>query len=128
MGVLMNRKSVIPLSDLGDFIKKRRLELPGSTAAGHMTQKELGERLQEFGIKSRADTTIAGYEAGSNVPLTVIPALAQALEVSPIRLYALAGALNNVPAADLLLWVEREGLTQEQIMDAIQLLKVAFKK
>lgn len=124
----MKRKRVIALSDLGEFIKKRRLELPGNTSAGHMTQKELGERLQEFGIKSRADTTIAGYEAGSNVPLTVIPALAQALEVSPIRLYALAGALNNVPAADLLLWVEREGLTQEQIVDAIQLLKVAFKK
>lgn len=124
----MKRRRVLALSDLGDFIKKRRLELPGSTAAGHMTQKELGERLQVYGIKSRADTTIAGYEAGSNVPLTVIPALAQALEVSPIRLYALAGALNNVPAADLLIWVEREGLTQEQIVDAIQLLKVAFKK
>lgn len=124
----MKRKRVIALSDLGDFIKKRRLELPGSTAAGHLTQKELGERLQKFGIKSRADTTIAGYEAGSNVPLMVIPALAQALEVNPIRLYALAGALDNVPAAELLLWIEKEALTKEQIMDAIELLKVAFKK
>ena len=124
----MNKKRVIVLSDIGDFIKKRRLELPGNTSAGHLTQKELGERLQKFGIKARADTTIAGWEAGHHVPLVVIPALAQVLEVSPIRLYYLAGELKNVPAVDLLLWVEREGLTEDQIIDAIDLLKVRFKK
>ena len=124
----MKTRRVIALNDLGSFIKKRRLELPGETSAVHLTQKELGERLQKFGVKARADTTVAGWEAGSNVPLTVIPALAQALEVSPIRLYALAGALKNVPAADLLFWVEKEELTQEQIADAIELLKVRFKK
>jgi len=116
------------LSDIGDFIKKRRLELPGNTSAGHLTQKELGERLEQFGIKARADTTVAGWEAGHHVPLAVIPALAQVLEVTPIRLYALAGELKNVPAVDLLLWVEKEALTKEQIIDAIEFLKVRFKK
>lgn len=127
MGVLMRRR-IIPLSDLGDFIRKRRLELPGNGPAGKLTQKELGERLVQYGVKARANTTVSDWEAGKNVPLIVIPALAQALDVSPIRLYALAGALNNVPSADLLLWAERQGLSEKQISNAIQLLEVHFKK
>lgn len=123
----MSRK-VIKLSDIGDFIKRRRLELPGDTAAGHMTQKELGQKLEKYGVKARKDTTVAGWEAGYNVPLTVIPALAQVLEVSPLRLYALAGALNNIPASDLLVWIEKAGLTDKEISDAIELLKMYFKK
>lgn len=122
------RRRVIVLSELGEFIKKRRLELPGSTPAGHMTQKELGERLEKFGVKARANTTVSDWEAGKNVPLHVIPALAQALEVSPIYLFALSGSLNNVPVVELLLWVERAGLTEKQIRNAIELLEVRFKK
>lgn len=122
------RRRIIPLSDLGNFIKKRRHELVGNSPVGHLTQKELGERLEKFGVKARAHTTVSDWEAGKNVPLSVIPALAQVLEVSPIRLYALAGALENVPSAELLLWAERQALTEKQIRNAIQLLEVHFKK
>lgn len=123
------RRKVIALSDIGDFIKKRRAELPSASGAEQMTQKELGERLADFGIKARTNTTISDWETGrANVPLVVIPALAQALDVSPIRLYSLAGALKDVPAGALLQWVERQGLTDKQIRNAIQLLEVHFKK
>lgn len=122
------RRRIIHLSDLGDFIKRRRLELKGDSSGGHLTQRELGERLKKYGVKPRANTTVSDWEKGKNVPLIVMPALAQALEVSPMLLFALAGALKDVPSAELLLWAEKEGLTDKQISNAIELLKVHFKK
>lgn len=114
---------ILVLDELGNFIKKRRLEIESDSPSGRMTQRELGERL------GRAESTVNGWETGkANVPLHLIPDLANVLQVSPVKLLRLAGALKGVTLDKLLTWFEREALTDDEIDDAIELLQVAFKK
>lgn len=86
-------------SMLGDFIRRRRLEL------NNMTQADLTQRLNQLGFGYSVQT-VGHWETGrAAVPLdqtqetrgeeiTFLAALSSALEVSPLRVLAAAGYLN----------------------------------
>lgn len=79
---------------LGRYIAQRREEL-------HLTQEELAKRLRLYGLE-RSSTSVAKWEAGGTVPVEILGIIAQALEEpSPIRLYELAGILDDVPGSEI---------------------------
>lgn len=82
--------------ELGEFIAHRRKEL-------RLTQEEVVERMRSYGV-DRASPTLGNWEAGRQaIPLEVLPALAQALELSsPVKLYDLAGVLANLPGGEII--------------------------
>lgn len=83
------------MQSLGSYISARRNTL-------RLTQEEVSERLRSYGIE-RTAPTIAKWETDKQpVPIELIPALAKALEDSPVRLYELAGVLAELPQAEIL--------------------------
>lgn len=79
---------------LGDYIANRRRAL-------RLTQQEISERLHSHGI-DRSASAIANWETGKqSVPVDILPALASALEISIVLLYAKAGILANLPGAEV---------------------------
>ena len=84
------------MSKLGDYIRERRRQL------NKMTQVELSTKLGDLG-EGRKAGTIANWETGRNdVPVSIIPALARALEEpSPFHLYDLLGVIDNIPGSQI---------------------------
>lgn len=79
---------------LGDYIAARRTQL-------RLKQEEVSDRLKKQGV-DRAATTIANWEGNRQaVPMELIPAIAKALEDSPVRLYELAGVLSELPGREI---------------------------
>lgn len=107
----------MPLT-LGDFIATRRREL-------RLEQKDISRRLKSYGV-DRATTTIAGWEQGGNVPPDLIPALAKALEMSPVKLYELAGFLAELPGSEIVKLLD--GLPPEEIERVERMLRAYLEK
>ena len=79
---------------LGDYIANRRRAL-------RLTQQEISERLHGYGVE-RSASAIANWETGKqSVPVEILPALANSLEISIVLLYAKAGILANLPGAEV---------------------------
>jgi transcriptional regulator with XRE-family HTH domain len=91
---------------LSEYIASRRNEL-------RLEQKEVSERLKRLGV-DRAPTTVANWESGRQVvPLELIPALARALEESPVTLYDYAGLLSELPGSEIIKLLD--GLSDQDV-------------
>lgn len=112
------KKRAADLNELGQYIKKRRLEL-------ELTQKELGEAIPWDNGKPRAGSTVAGYEGGyAHVPNELLPALARALDVPVEQLLRIAGVLQNTPGARLAKLAEELELTHEDVDNYIEVIRM----
>lgn len=79
---------------LGDYIATRRRAL-------RLTQQEISERLRGYGVE-RSASAIANWETDKqSIPVEILPALANSLEISIVLLYAKAGILANLPGAEV---------------------------
>ena len=108
----------MPGTTLGRYIAERRRTL-------RLEQKDISRRLKDYGVE-RATTTVAGWENGQNVPSDLIPALAKALEVSPVRLYELAGVLAELPGSEIIKLLD--GLPQKEIDRVERMLRAYLEK
>ena len=109
----------MPGTTLGRYIAERRRTL-------RLEQKEVSERLGQAGMY-RAPTTVANWESDrQTVPPELIPALAKALEVSPVRLYELAGVLAELPGSEIIKLLD--GLPQEEIDRVERMLRAYLEK
>lgn len=110
-----------PMSDLGKFIKAARVK-------AQLTQEGLGKALEKYG-EYRAGSTVAGWERGSgNVPRTLLPALSEILEVPPDDMLRAANLLQSTPRSRLNDILEELGVSDQEIEDNIELIKMIFKK
>ena len=99
---------------LGRYIAESRNKL-------HLTQKEAAERV------NRAESTIANWETGhQKVPPEMFPALAQALGMSLVKLYELAGMLAELPGSEIIKLLD--GLPQEEIDRVERMLRAYLEK
>lgn len=104
---------------LGRYIADRRRAL-------RLEQKEISQRLERLG-SFRAPTTVANWENDrQTVPPEMIPALAKALEMSPVRLYELAGFLAELPGSEIIKLLD--GLPQEEIERVERMLRAYLEK
>jgi len=87
---------------LGEYIADQRRHL-------RLTQQEISERLQSYGV-NRTSSAVATWETGKqSIPVDILPALAQALEVSVVQLYIKAGLLDGLPGAEVVKLMDKLG-------------------
>lgn len=103
---------------LGEAIAAQRKAL-------HLEQKDVAERLRSYGV-DRAVTTVAGWENGNKVPVEFIKPLANALEMSPLELYELAGIAADLPNWGLLRLTD--GLPEKELKRIESILRTLLEK
>ena len=114
-------KGVKRVNELGKFIKARRLK-------AKITQEGLGKLLEKYNER-RAGSTVAGWERGSgNVPRTLLPALAEILDVPIDDILRAANLLQTTPRSRLNDILDELGVSDQEIEDNIELIKMIFKK
>ncbi len=106
-------------SAIGQYLAKRRRAL-------HLTQSELANLLKQHGV-DREESTIAGWERGhAQIPIELIPKIAEALGEPANRLYELAGVLDNIKGGDIAALLADQ--SDDTIETATNLVKTILKK
>lgn len=103
--------------ELGAYIKRRREAL-------HLTQEQFVEKLRSRGI-DRTAPTLSKWEHGTaHISVDYLPAIAEILQESVIKLYALGGLFDSAPVISNLILVlntlpEHELKRIERVIDAM---------
>jgi len=106
-------------NSLGEYIANRRREL-------HLEQTDLVERLKARGV-NRAVTTLSGWEQGRyQVPVEFLPAIADALEVSAVKIYEQAGILDNIRGHHILKLLD--GLPDSEVAKVERMIAAYFQE